>query len=646
MKQLGSEIPSWKLGLGGLSGDLTYITPAEMAAREELPDGLRWRGNSLCGNNFQVEVRWRLLENGLRSSRISYSGYEGELFVEEVHFPVVQGRCDDQTQLLYTGLDMGELIQEQPWVDRGYDCFTMPLFALLYPDNRGYYLDARLSEQRPKHLLFHPVEGGRAELSMVITLGAGSEPDAAWALPGECVTGDFIGGWYEAARIYRSWAITQPYFTAKTKENPLRGLSLWVWNRGRAENVIPPVLELRKALPDIPLALDWYWWHKNPYDTDYPNYWPPREGENEFCAAVEELKRNNIFTQVYMNGVCWDMDNPTWQEGGDDGVLMRRDGTPKAYMFNCYTKHRLAWMCGQAPQFQERISQQVRKLRESGLSGQYLDMIATASNHPCYNPKHNHRRGGGPFVVDGYRKMLQRLREENPDFPITSEGGNESYMDLLDGVITCTAISIERVMGNVSKQLVPVFPAVYHGPNAMALFGSYALPDGITSWDELWPDEDRWPQDQEQEWEAVCPEQFFVEMMRCVVYGVQPMVCNLTPKIYTEPKFRPIWDFILHIARFYHENLPWLFDGEMLSPDGLKCANKEVKFMHRMIFTKPADLKFVTRDMPVLLHGVWRSPDGKDALFVANYTAVPQDGTYGDRHFTVPPQTCLRVDLN
>ncbi len=639
------HIPSWKIGLGNFSGELTYISPEDMACCEDFLDGIRWQGNDLCGEKFQVEIRTSVHDGKLSAGRFSYSGYTGKLFVEEVHFPVVRRPCDDETKVLYTGLDMGEIIHEVPWKFAGYDCFTMPLFALLYPDNRGFYLDARCSEQRPKHILFNPDGNGNTELSMVFPQSNGDTPKESWTLPGECVTGEFDGSWYEAARIYRSWAITQPFFTARTQENPLRGISMWVWNRGRAEDVIPPVLELRKALPDIPVALDWYWWHSNPYDTDYPNFWPPREGEAKFRESVKTLKDNQIFTQVYMNGCCWDMDNPAWAAGGEDDVLVRRDGTPKAYMFNCYTKHRLAWMCGEAPHFHDRLSEQVRKLRDTGLSGQYLDMIATASNHPCYNPKHKHERGGGTFAVEGYRKMLKRLRAENPDYPLTSEGGNEAYMDLLDGVITCTAISIERVLGNQGKTLVPVFPAVYHGRNAMALFGSYAIPDGITSWDELWPAEDRWPEEQEQEWTQICPEQFFVELMRCAVYGVQPMVCNLTPKIYTEQKYRHIWECILHIARFYHENIIWLFDGEMLSPEGLECDEKEVKFMHRMIFTKPDGLKFVTQKMPVLLHGVWRSPEGRDALFAANYTMQQQEGSFRGKKFTVPPLKCVRVDF-
>ena len=95
-----------------------------------------------------------------------------------------------------------------------------------------------------------------------------------------------------------------------------------MWNRGGAEEVIAPVERLRRDLPGLRLALDWYWWHSNPYDTNYPFFWPPREGEEAFRAVAERLRRQGIHAQVYVNGVCWDMDAPTWEEGGRQGALL------------------------------------------------------------------------------------------------------------------------------------------------------------------------------------------------------------------------------------------------------------------------------------------------------------------------------------
>ena len=76
---------------------------------------------------------------------------------------------------------------------------------------------------------------------------------------------------------------------------------MWLWNRGRIDCVFPPAERLA-ADAKVPIALDWYWWHHNPYDTDYPDFWPPREGVEAFKAAVKRMNDQGIYTQVYING--------------------------------------------------------------------------------------------------------------------------------------------------------------------------------------------------------------------------------------------------------------------------------------------------------------------------------------------------------
>ena len=124
----------------------------------------------------------------------------------------------------------------------------------------------------------------------------------------------YEGGWYQAAQIYRPWALKQSWVTNRPKDNPLKDIDLWFWNRGLIKDVLPPVEQVKKDCPEAKLALDWYWWHTNPYDTDYPFFWPPREGEEAFRAAVKRMTDQGVYTQVYVNGVCWDCDADTWRE--------------------------------------------------------------------------------------------------------------------------------------------------------------------------------------------------------------------------------------------------------------------------------------------------------------------------------------------
>ena len=247
------------------------------------------------------------------------------------------------------------------------------------------------------------------------------------------------------------------------------------------------------------------------------------------------------------------MDGKTWQEGGEEGVIVNRDGKPRNTAFNKYNHHRLAYMCGEAPKFQDRIATVVKHLRESGLDGQYLDMIGNSTMiGRCYSPRHPHKGGGG--AADGYRA---RLKRENPSRS-RRRAANEAYMDLMAQLLHVT--SLERL------DAIPMFQSV----TTAAFFGNYAYPDGTRPWDPLWPPEDRWKE--EKPWHNLYPDQFYLELGRTVVWGVQPMVCNIKENLFTDPELAPALRFTLETARFYHANIEFLFDGQMLSPAGFTCA--------------------------------------------------------------------------
>ncbi|MDD4873034.1 MAG: DUF6259 domain-containing protein, partial [Kiritimatiellae bacterium] len=460
--------------------------------------------------------------------------------------------------------------------------------------------------------------------------GHGDKPSTNYRFPYENCYTEFKGDWFEAGQIYKKWGTAQSWNAKRPAGNPLRKIGMWVWNRGLVKDVFPPIERLQKELGDIPVALDWYWWHSNPYDTDYPEFWPPREGVDKFRSAVARLKSLGIYSQVYINGVCWDLDGKTWENGGPESVVVLRNGQQKNTAFNRYNHHRLGYMCGEAPKFQNKISTLVGNLRESGLDGQYLDMIGCATYDRCYNQAHRHLKGGGAAGPLGYRSMLERLKKENPNYPLTTETCNEAYMDILDGAIVCNSTSTEHLGGAADP--IPLFQSVYHGD--FAFFGNYAHPDGITPWDPLWPPEDRWKT--EKPWHKLYPDQFFLELGRTVAWGVQPMVCHIKEKIFTDPEFAEIHRFIIDTARFYHANRQFLFDGEMLSPAGFDCATTQVDFLARMIFTKESQCKVIQKEMPAILHSCWKAPDGTKALIMVNYTGKDQNWTFNGMTGTLP----------
>lgn len=441
----------------------------------------------------------------------------------------------------------------------------------------------------------------------------------------------FRGNWYHAARLYRQWGIRQSWATAKRDNARLREIGVWLWNRGAAEHVAAPAEQLQRDA-GVPVALDWYWWHSNPYDTDYPNYWPPREGETLFRRTIERLKAQGIFTQVYLNGMCWDVDNPTFADGGLDSIDILRDGSLRAVPFNVFNHHRLGFICAEGEPFFARLEKQIEKLVDAGLPGIYLDMIGCASYEDCFNPRHNHLPGGGSYQVAGFRRFLGHLRERFPGVKFCTEECNEAYMDLFDSVIALDP-SAERQNCTPQWNYVPAFSAVYHG--ILPTFGSYALPDGIPPFDPLWPTDGKL--EKERDWITLYPLQFQIELARGILWGQQPMAANLTMENLSNPQVRPLYDFLCRSAKFYHTHRDFLFDGEMLDPETLECDIVEISFNQRMIFTKEAQLRSVTKPLPAVLHSRWRAKDGRELLVLCNYTTEPRTATWRNRSFRLPP---------
>ena len=247
-----------------------------------------------------VHVRWRIDQHGTRLGTLCYSGLED---IEYIQFPyVVYKDFPDNGSLLLpkqygmllhhvnTHLHTAEEYSNEISGDDIVFCGEMiPMRgSAMLTDSGSFLFDFRDPEwmlktciytrPAPKTLAFFgrhfvPMDKGRT----------------AYALPYECGITSFCGDWFDAAKLYRRWAVTQPWAAGKKPDKRIRDISCFCWNRGLIDNVVPPVIRLGEDTGTTP-GLSWYWWHHNPYDTDYPDYWPPREGAEPFKNAIAEGK--------------------------------------------------------------------------------------------------------------------------------------------------------------------------------------------------------------------------------------------------------------------------------------------------------------------------------------------------------------------
>lgn len=612
-------------GMPGSGRQRTYAT-SSMTCRVT-GDTVIWTDGAFGGDAFRATAE-RVHLGPSESWAVSWSGFASTSFVESVAISFVVPRVGAASVLaphVPGWLLRPDWSQVKPNASlqggRMHGCKVQCVFNV---DAPSWTCELRGARFEP--VTFALRVGPTAEavrMRYAYEMPVSRAASTAFRLPFATVLTPFEGGWFQAAEIYRRGVWTTDWYRKCRARDfgKLRDVGMWFWNRRTSDIVIPPV-EKFQADAGVPVALDWYWWHKTSYDTGYPNFWPPRENEADFRAAVRRLNAKGIYCQTYVNGMTWDVDDPSWTEGGSEGVKILRDGTFRAYPWNRFTGHRLGYMCGEAPKYQARLRAQVRTLRDCGFDGQYLDMIGNAGYGACWNTNHTHALGGGDHMVRNFRAYVETVRRENSGLQLSTEDINEAYMDLFESVIALGP-SYERtsgISGGIPRECVPFAQAVYHG--AITMFGTFSMLDGIPAFDPLWPAEEQWKD--EKPWERLFPDQFQVELSRCVIWGQQPCVHNFRLNNATDPRYREGYRFMIDTARFYHANRDWLFDGGMCDPGRLDCMTQKVEFLQRATYTKAGEYKVATHVLPTVFHSVWKAPDGRIAAFLVNWSRQSQ----------------------
>lgn len=234
----------------------------------------------------------------------------------------------------------------------------------------------------------------------------------------------------------------------------VRDADVWI----RPKNVFPEVVDaLRKAVDYYGegTAVHWYHWHQIPYDTMYPEYFPPREG---FPELVREIQEKGAHITPYTNGRLWDPSNDSYRTlRGDLASCRKKDGTlytelyPTSKVINTVT-------CPGSPIWQDVVCGFAsRVLEELGTDGLYIDQIGAAASEPCYATNHDHTPGGGSWWPESYRKIIGRLRSGSFDsqHALTTEENGECYIDLFDMML------IVNTPHGYGARMVPLFPLVY-----------------------------------------------------------------------------------------------------------------------------------------------------------------------------------------
>ena len=302
----------------------------------------------------------------------------------------------------------------------------------------------------------------------------------------DVVLGPFIGDWYDAAQIYRAWALEQVWcgkgvlkdrldIPAWFKEAPvmLKVLS----KKGEDDlNVLKNrvINFIRFIGADLPI--NWYTWKRivpettaynsthakslglqarsyprtNIHDGNYPVL-PALTG---FSTACKEISQAGGHVLPY---VCARLFDQGVEENAPFAKEARPNTVTDVHGNIKYDAVGVLWtMCYHTTWWQNRLKETVMELiKRENARGIYFDTFY-GGNIQCFDTKHGHSHGGGRDSYLGARKLSQAVRDSMKDVDhdsiMTGENPAETAIDLLDGFL---------YQWNTWPDMIPLFASVY-----------------------------------------------------------------------------------------------------------------------------------------------------------------------------------------
>ena len=592
--------------------------------------GITWRG--VGKDPLVVSMDVSLDKNSTMSRwKASFKGIK-DIGGTSVVYPVFSGVKTYQNAELVIPTWLGTLVhdpglvssEEKPTVFyRSFPGSSAQLMALYDRDTMrsGLYLSSQdtLSTLKTLSFSFTP---GHVDCHVATTIPDRGETDSY--SPGyDVVVGSFDGDWTDAADIYKKWAVTTSFCResrfrkAKTPEW-LANTALWVWNRGKSDNVLKEAEDIQERI-GLPVNTYWHWWHASPYDLDFPEYFPPREGAESFVKAVEHAHQKDIHSLVYVNARHWGDSTDSWKHEGVEAYASKKnDGSTYRDRMEAFSEKGMTAMCMATRFWQDKYTALCDTVvNKYHVDGVYMDEACAGFVYPCHDTSHGHLAGDGSSDTEGVRDMVNKIRDQVIDdskVMLAGEGSGEDYIPLLDAFLTLY-VSKERFQGVSRSDPIPLFQAIYH---------EYAITYGNYSslvyppYDELWPKEYK-PANAE----TLMPEQynmqFRMEQARSFVWGMQPTIANYHSTLFKDRKQE--MEFLVDLVKTRYNAKEYLLDGQFKGIPQLSSPEVKIPMLGKQRFYDLKTGKTMNeyeKVIKLLYSSLWLSKEGNLGVAVTN----------------------------
>lgn len=641
----------WRLQLTTQDGSLLTLTSrhsAEFAHSlgyqrrcRDLRLSLQWRDFRLGPTLIEAQVTAQIL----LSPDTSFALFELELQLPErlsvrsVAFPCIcaLGFPDPLTEeALFLPLSGGALIHNprsalhSPQKTSCQAVYPGPASVQMLGYSCGNHTTAWLASRDPsgaRKTMTASAMAHSSRLALWISHHPTSRDNHLWRLDHPVALGLVRGDWFEAARDYRAWALEQPWCTAgNRRERALPTLTssygLWLSHWGAPRASLAAARELQRII-NIPIKLDWRCWHSCARDGAYPDYFPPREGDQVFALAKQHLSEAGVLTQLTFSGLNVSPQSKTSiaDEAHRYTLLpsQQSDSSPGPDSF----PSPLTPMCPSTRYWREKLVALTQQALQHGAEGLYLEDLTASEPLLCQNPDHEHGPPTPSQWAGGIRATLRAVRAAvGETMHLAADGPVEPYLDLLDAFFSPHPAA-ERE-GLFPQQLahhcapIPLFSSVYH--DYSTLIGPPLFLLNFRPHDPLWPAaavaDLRLPSYlMERDFEP----QFCLEVARATSWGHHLLLADFsTDQAHHESTHRRI-AFLAAALRAQAWGVGALLPyAEFMGPLQIDSPTLDIDFLINPPHATPADRRSLHLTIHPILGSAWRTPGGGLALVLVN----------------------------
>lgn len=420
-----------------------------------------WEGLDLPGEPAAVTVRARVAFTADLASEwtLDVQNQSAAWGLAETEYPLIANAAKDgEADFLCPRQDLGaKLVRKRPYGGRplSFACMSyMPMMTAFMIRDAGLYFAAHDSSARIKRLRVMPDNGLRFQTDVE---NAGIPGKAAEGPRYAVTLAAFRGDWWQAARLYRKWALTTKW-TAKGRildraDYPRRicEIPLWLNIHAHPEEVSNVMARVRTLFPSVDGGIHWHLWQHSPHDVNYPEYLPEQKGTRECVAFCKSIGEEAL---PYTNGRLWSQTLLSFPYARPYAIT-QADGSPVTEKYGPVTPP-LSPMCPATAMWNDSVNDFAGRILDLGFGSIFLDQIGACGGKPCFACNHGHNPGGGTWYFEGYQQLLSRLHRtySGKGAFLTTEGSGEAWMNVIDGYLTVTQRTPEDV---------PFLHAVYNG---------------------------------------------------------------------------------------------------------------------------------------------------------------------------------------